>query len=44
MTPTQLIVFVWLGTVAFIAGVVATGEVIRSLCGDGDGGGGASDE
>jgi hypothetical protein len=29
MTPTQLIAFVWLGTVAVVAGIVAIGELVR---------------
>jgi len=35
MTPTLLIAFVWLGTVAVVIGIVATGEVVRWHWADG---------
>jgi len=35
MTDALLIAFVWLGTVAVVAGIVATGEVVRWRWGDG---------
>jgi len=37
MTPTLLIAFVWLGTVAVVIVTVATGEVVRWHWGDGGG-------
>lgn len=38
MTPTLLIAAVWLGTVAVVAGIIATGEAARWRWGDGGGG------